>query len=243
LAARIRSLGGRPVCVATFDVEALDHDASFSPDEYRFCLFTSVHAVIFAPALVAGLRDGPCKPTIVAVGRATSGELALQGLTAAIDPGVQAGSEALLALPLLATGQVQGAGVLVVTGRGGRRLIARELTARGARLTLREVYRRVLPKRPIADQLRAVQGPVDVVVAGSGEALRNLFGRCEPDQRRALQAADVVTPSARVAALCGELGVTGTVGIAPEISNDGFARAVRELAHARQVVAANGPLQ
>ena len=101
--------------------------------------------------------------------------------------------------------------ILLVTGAGGRNLLAPTLKARGAEVVRLDVYER-LPLHPNIDPR-----VVDAIIVSSGDGFRQAvqvwssFGGASTTP--------VLAPSPRVAALGGELGVANVVqcqGASPE---------------------------
>ncbi|WP_108446086.1 uroporphyrinogen-III synthase [Halomonas denitrificans] len=109
-------------------------------------------------------------------------------------------SEALLCLASLRALDEQR--VLLVTGEGGRTLLADTLSARGARVTRLAVYRRRLldPAPPL--QARLATGDYRALVVSSGEILEHLAGWCTD----AALNQPLIVSSARLATLAGRLG-------------------------------------
>jgi len=150
-------------------------------------LFLSVNAVRFAAADVADDIQA-----LFTVGSRTRSALRARGFDAAV-PDIEA-SEGLLET----LGDVAGKRILIVTGVGGRTLLADALHGRGARVTRLDVYVRY----PLTPQLDA--GTVGLIVASSGDGLRQaerVWSAAGGDR-----GIPVLTPSARVAALGAELG-------------------------------------
>ena len=109
-------------------------------------------------------------------------------------------SEALLTLSTLQDLQAQR--ILLVTGQGGRTLLADTLAERGARLTHLAVYRRLLLEPSAAFQRRLREGNFHALVVSSGEILQHLARWCSPtalDQ-------PLIVSSHRLATLAGKLG-------------------------------------
>ncbi len=136
-------------------------------DHQDVVIFISKSAVRFAlPELGVYWPQWPVAPRWLAVGAGTAAALSGHGIVA--DYPAVAGSEGLLELPGLQA--VNGSKVLIVRGRGGRELIASELTRRGADVTYLEVYQR--SPTPAGDWLDLAPG--SVVVVTSLEALASL---------------------------------------------------------------------
>ncbi|MGD2173436.1 MAG: uroporphyrinogen-III synthase, partial [Gammaproteobacteria bacterium] len=142
---------------------------------YDILLFVSRNAVDY------GLREVdpgslPDRMQFGVIGAAT--REALLGLIG--DPGPRLiesepyNSEALLSAPALSI--VAGKRILILRGQAGRNLLGDELTARGARVDYREVYRRELPARDPAafDRLTEAAFPT-LVILTSNEGMHNLF--------------------------------------------------------------------
>ena len=162
---------------------------SFEPvrGSFDIGLFLSVHAVRFAAAEVAGEVQA-----LFAVGSRTRSALLERGFDARV-PDIETGEGLLETLA-----DVAGKRILIVTGTGGRNLLADGLQDRGASVTRLDVYLRY-PLTPVVDS-----GTVHLIVASSGDGLRQA--------ERVWSAAGgdpgipLLTPSARVAALGAELG-------------------------------------
>lgn len=150
-------------------------------------LFLSMHGARIAAAELAGEAR-----VLFSVGRRTRTALRALGFDAAV-PDVETAEGLLEAL-----GDVAGKRVLIVTGVGGRNLLADALQGRGANVTRLDAYVRY-PLTPDVDA-----ETVAVIVTSSGDGLRQA--------ERVWSAAGgdpgvpVLAPSARVAAIGAELG-------------------------------------
>jgi uroporphyrinogen-III synthase len=175
-------------------------------------IFTSANAVRHAQPLATG----PWPARLVAVGQATAAAIAIAGHAGAATPLESASSEALLALPELA--DVRDTRILLVTGEGGREVLERGLSARGAVVERAEVYRRVpLPYPP--DAVAAALRRSDVIVITSGESLEHL-ARLTPEGTRAtLLKKTLVVPAARVVEKARELGFVQPPRLAEPMSD------------------------
>lgn len=158
-------------------------------DRFHLAIFLSAHGVRLAAPRVKG-----CFDRAFAVGLRTAAALAEAGVNArAADT---ESSEGLLdSLPDLA-----GKRVLLVSGVGGRNLIAPALAERGAEVRRLEVYER-LPTTPAIDS----KG-IDALVVSSGDgfrqAVRVWFAA------KGSREVPILVPSQRVADLGPELGVS-----------------------------------
>lgn len=179
LAAAIREAGGEAIECPLLDIRPLPVDAARLAGllrSSRVAIFISTNAVTAALSAVreAGLAWPPALRCF-AVGAATRDALLRAGLDAATGEGEAMNSEALLAHPALA--DVNGAGIVIFKGEGGREVLAGELRRRGARLEECVLYRRSLPDGA-EGLLSSLLGThrVNVFLASSGETLGNLLG-------------------------------------------------------------------
>jgi uroporphyrinogen-III synthase len=175
-------------------------------------LFTSPAAVRYAAAL-APLACG-ARQRMFALGRGTARALARHGVAATHPAGDAMRSEGLLALPDFAPRSFprEQAAVGLVTAPGGRGLLARALRARGAKLHVAEVYRRLPPRfdRRHRDALLASRAPRALLLT-SAEALDNALAGLPPEALVPLRDALVVASSARLAQRARECGFERTL--------------------------------
>lgn len=183
LAQRVRALGGEPLTLPGSSLRAAD-DTTAARAALKAALacdvviFTSPAAVRFALQLGA-LR---IRAIALAPGAGTLRALHRAGCTEAQAP-AREDSEGLLALPVLQ--DVRGRRVGIVGAAGGRGLLDRAITARGAGVLHAHVYQRRparLDRRHAAALVRAPRKPLYVLLS-SAEALANLLA-CLPDAAR-----------------------------------------------------------
>jgi uroporphyrinogen-III synthase len=170
LAALIADAGGVPVLYPAIEIrDAEDAGAARAAlarlQDFGMAVFVSPSAVRKAVELLGG--PWPARVRAAAVGAATRRELEARGLRDVIAPDAGADSEALLALPQMR--KLEGLGVLILRGTGGRELIGETLAARGARVSVVACYRRARPA-----PAPAPAGTLDAVCANSAETLENL---------------------------------------------------------------------
>jgi len=155
LAALIGSAGGRALLFPAIEIEEAGDPAPALSlidrlEDFDLAVFISPNAVRKALELARarrGDRPWPEQLRVSAPGRGTREELERHGFSRVIAPSSLADSEALLALPELAA--VAGRRILIFRGEGGRELLGKALSARGARVEHAVCYRRV---RPDADR-------------------------------------------------------------------------------------------
>jgi len=184
-------------------------------------VFTSPTAVRFAARLAPLCTSA----AVLAVGQGTARALRRHGVGAPLVPRRQ-DSEGLLGHPAL--GSVRDRRVALIGAPGGRGVLGRELTARGAHLREVHVYRRV-PARLDRRHVAALLGlrPSARVLLSSAEALHNLHGQLPPPARARWLAATAVVSSDRLAAAAHAAGFARVVVAASALSTDLLEAALR----------------
>jgi uroporphyrinogen-III synthase len=150
---------------------------------------------------------GPWPPDLRAagVGGGTRGELERQGISNALSPAGGADSEALLALPELAS--VAGKKIVIFRGEGGRELLGDTLAARGALVEQVACYRRSPPRQdsaPLADAL--ARGRLHAVTSSSSVGLANLFSVLDGEGARRVRETPLFVSHSRIAEEARRLG-------------------------------------
>ena len=207
LVAGLEAAGAEVLCLPLLRIEPVPADpAGLTAAAAAQWIFVSRHAVLHGMAAVTAAGHGVTGRTVYAVGAATAAALRADWRIAAHYP-PQPDTEGLLALPDLQAGALSGQEIVIFRGVGGRDVLARELRARGARVTCCEVYRQVAEHRwrdRICAEL-ARPGPL-VAVAHSGSLVRAL--RAVLDQMPvATPVPPCLVPGARVAAAARRLGL------------------------------------
>ncbi len=219
LVRRVRAAGGMPVLLPGMalrgapDVTAA-RAALLAAFGDELLVFTSPAAVRFA-AQLAPLHTSA---GVLAVGQGTARALRRHGVGAPLVPRQQ-DSEGLLGHPALAA--VRGQRVALIGAPGGRGVLHRELTARGAALREVHVYRRVparLDRRHVDALLRLPASAC--VLLSSAEALHNLCQQLPPSALARWLAATAVVSSERLAAAARNAGFARIVPAASALSAD-----------------------
>ncbi|HEY3520433.1 MAG TPA: uroporphyrinogen-III synthase, partial [Rhodanobacteraceae bacterium] len=205
LTRRVRALGGTAFSLPGSSLRAIEN-----PGQARaalrealrcdFAIFTSPTAVRFA-AKLSSLRT---RARVIAPGAGTAAALKRAGLNEISIP-ERADSEGLLALPELQ--RVRGKRIGIVGAPGGRDLLQRGSLARGARVVLAHVYRRVparLDRRHLDPLLRG-RSPLYVPLS-SAEAIRHLLEILPDAAREQLVAGTAIASSARLQRAAREAG-------------------------------------
>lgn len=212
----LRESGAAPVAFPTIVIERVELDdagrARCAPDAHDWVIFTSTNSVEHAFAQL----PRPTRARIAAVGRATARALQEIGLEIHALPATVSDSESLLENRELA--EVRGRRVLILKGVGGRDKLRASLAARGAEVTLGEVYRRrvAAPEPDEVERLRqACTAAATVIAVTSVEVLDALLELAPPASHPRLRTATLLVPGDRVAAAARARGWEGRVIVAP----------------------------
>jgi uroporphyrinogen-III synthase len=188
-------------------------------------IFTSANAVRFGAALLEG------RPSIrlAAIGSATARALTVAGRHVTVAPVDGSDSEGLLLHAALAHPQDQT--VLIVKGLHGRDLLQTQLTLRGAKVVVAEVYQR---ERVVygavelaALAARFAAGQIHVVTVTSADIAGYLLELATPVLRRALDRVQWLVPSERVAHEVRGRGVTAPLLLADSAEDQDLLAALR----------------
>jgi uroporphyrinogen-III synthase len=172
---------------------------------FQWVVFISANAVNFALLANDGKIDQFRNVRIAAIGQATAKALAAAGLTADLLPAHGADSLALLAMPAMQ--QVAGQRILIVRGAGGLDTLRRELEKRGGDVAYLEVYQRAIPTSdpaPVLDLLK--RNRLDLIVATSGEAVKNLLIMLGEKEGKPARAIPLVVVSDRIRKIAEDSG-------------------------------------
>lgn len=196
-------------------------------DEFAIAIFVSVNAANKALTLIRARRGG-LPPGLVAacVGHGSAQALRHFGIDDPIVPRGRFDSERLLALALLR--DVRGKKIVIFRGDGGRELLGRQLTERGAQIQYAECYRRVRPCADVAPLLREwARGAIHITCVTSVAALRNLHDMVGKPGQKWLVETPIVVVSERIARTCRELGFKSAPILSTEASDEGIVCAIK----------------
>jgi uroporphyrinogen-III synthase len=209
---RLRAAGATCIASPALQIETLELPPStlarLRQRRWDWAIFTSANAVATAFARIAP----PLACRHAAVGRATARALEQAGVEVEARP-ESATSEGMLELPDFA--DLDGRGVLIVKGTGGRELLRQRLQDRGAEVLELETYRRVPvppPATAAADLHAALEaGRSLAVTVTSAEILQSLLDHVPAADDSLLRRQTLVVPGSRVAAAATRLGWQGPV--------------------------------
>jgi uroporphyrinogen-III synthase len=174
-------------------------------ERYDLIVFVSANAVRFGLPLLGENRG----LELAALGPATARTLRDSGYSVAVEAATTIDSEGLLAHPRLQ--EPRGRRILLVKGRGGRDLLAAELTRRGAVVHAADVYAR-RPATPSADELAQLEAlfashRIQVITATSLEIGSNLLELATPALREAVNGSLWLVASERIGSGLRQLGL------------------------------------
>ncbi len=182
--------------------------------QQNWLIFISSNAVQHGMTAIQKIWKTSCLENLkfAAIGPVTAQALAEYGIAEVLIPESRFDSEALLAMPAMQNMQQQN--VMIVRGIGGRELLAKTLTQRGANVQFAECYQRVNPQNN-ADCLYdsdTQTSQCDAIVVTSSEAMRHLLDLAEINTINAaehwLQKVKLCVNLPRVAELANSLGLT-----------------------------------
>lgn len=210
LARQVRALGGDPVLLPGSSLHGLSdataRDALQRALSADVAIFTSPAAARFARRL----QPLQGRARVLAPGTGTRTALHRAGCSRVEAP-AREDSEGILGLPALQA--VRGRHIALVGAVGGRGLLDRELTARGAKVQHALVYTRVparLDRRHATALQRAARRPLYVLLS-SAEALVNILAGLPTAASRHLLAGTAVVSSARLATAAHAAGFAAVV--------------------------------
>ncbi|MCG8325775.1 MAG: uroporphyrinogen-III synthase [Thiotrichales bacterium] len=229
----IRDRAGQPVEYPLFEIRPLSDAAllqSVTENAARYdkFIFISRNAVQFGLPLISAALEP--RQELFAVGRSTAAAIIKAGLKTVHYP-EHAGSEGLLAMPGLQEARVRGQRILIVRGRGGRELLARSLTERGARTDYAEVYERKPAWYDPQQELALWQDlSADIVLITSLDAIDVLVQRIPDAYKQKVLNANIVTMSERIAKHLPDSGFSQSARIARHADDEGIIKQCEEIA-------------
>jgi len=222
----IKKHGGKITLFPVLEIAATDNienlqTAIDTVNSYDIAIFISPTAV---KRTALHIKLSAIKPTVVAIGEATSSALLEEGVDTAIRPEGQ-NSESLLEQPSLQPAAINNKRIIIFKGEGGRDLLFDTLTARGASVFNASMYKRKKPEHYVPLSTSALQN-IDVILVSSGEGLHNLFDMT-PD-KSTLMASTIIVPGNRCAGIAKALGFRSVI-VTTNATNSSFLGTLYEL--------------
>ncbi|MFQ5546533.1 MAG: uroporphyrinogen-III synthase [Acidiferrobacterales bacterium] len=231
LANLIEAQGGQAVRVPTIEILPPNDPAALATcvnrlHEFNMAIFISANAVHKGMELITACHGSfPDNVAVACVGLSSARELQRFAIPAIV-PTTRFDTEGLLALPELQ--QVKNKAIVIFRGEGGRELLGRTLTERGAYIEYAECYRRVKPSRASTAPLQSWESAkIDIVTTTSIDGLRNLVELVGKIQRKALTKTPIVVISQRMADVSHELGFEADILVATQASDEAIVEAIK----------------
>ena len=203
----IEHAGGKPWRFPTLEINPEQPDQAGLKKALNadWLIFTSSNAVDFAIRALNGKMPGFVHTQVAAVGSATAKSLQDSGWPVHCVPASEFSSEGLLAEQALQS--VSGLDCVIVRGVGGRDKLEQGLSARGAKVTYLEVYRRQRPQADSQQLISAIMAQqLDAISITSTEALDNLLAMLDTGSIKLIKNMDLVVASQRIADKARQLG-------------------------------------
>jgi uroporphyrinogen-III synthase len=179
LCGQIRAAGGHAIHFPTIEIHPPKNLAVFAKGivslyQYDWVVFISPQAVYWsAPAIHEQWPQFPPGVEVAALGGGTADALRQAGLPVDIYPKDDWRTEGLL--DDASFQELAGKKIALICGEGGRDLLEKTLTARGAQVTRVIVYERCIPKVNVNEYIKLLQTrQIDIILCTSGEILHNL---------------------------------------------------------------------
>lgn len=214
----ITHLGGRAVLFPLLAITPLQDYRAFEQqlaelETTDWAIFISSNAVNNAmPRVLKRYGNIPDNLKFAAIGHQTAKELMHYGARNVLTPHTRFDSETLLALQEMH--DVANMKIAIFRGVGGRELMAKTLTARGASVYFAECYQRVNPQTDtnLLDELWK-KGQLQAIIITSSEAMRYLLYMASSSEW--LRHVTLCVNHARIAELPLQLGLKVLVADAP----------------------------
>ncbi len=184
-------------------------------------IFTSANAVEWLFQLASPSFHWPQGVQVAAIGKSTANALRAHTISVDIIPEQGFNSESLLAAAAMSS--VSGERIVILKGKGGRKLLAETLLQRGATVEDIDLYQRKMPNNGLRNiQQAGKSGSIDLFIVTSNEGLQNLFEMATTDERLWLLKTPLTVISERTAQLARTLGFRHKPLVARKASDEGL---------------------
>lgn len=209
LCQRITAINGIAIYLPTIEIIPPADMTAFNERigrlvQYDWLIFVSKQAVYQSiEAIKKAEKPFPAHVRVAAIGCGTAEVLKKQGLPVDIYPESDWRSEGLLELPDFQ--QLKQKKIALISGEGGRPLLAEQLTSRGALVTRIMAYRRCLPTIDLQKYIDILP-KIDIIVCTSNEIMQNLKIVLQTRGWDLLRTTPVMVVSDRMAHFANDLG-------------------------------------
>lgn len=173
----------------------------------NYAIFTSSNAVKYCSEYLRQCNIAwPIEIKVIAIGQATASALHQSNIDVAFIPN-EACSESLINLDPLY--QIENKVILLLTGAGGRQLIAPILRDRNAIVFEKPVYKRTLPTTCSQPYIQSIwqEKAVDIILFTSQQAMQNIFMLFGKPAQNWLRNTPCIVISQRLAHIAACLGI------------------------------------
>jgi uroporphyrinogen-III synthase len=206
----IKEEGDQPLHLSTIDYAAPKHSALFTQaiadiGKQDWLVFISPRAVQTSiPALRAAWPNLPPNVKFAAVGEGTAQALEAAGYIATY-PHAEWGSTGLIELPEFQ--DIAGKKIAIIRGEGGREILDKTFTARGAIVSHVIAYERIVPVIDVAPYLEMLeQNAINVIIGTSFDGVNHLKLMLGEDAWPLLKKVTLIVVSERIKRLAHDLG-------------------------------------
>jgi len=211
---------------APTDIQAAQDKLS-QLENFSTAIFTSANAVDGLFQLAPPTFKWPTQLQVAAIGKRTASRLKAHAIAVDIIPDQGFNSESLLQSSSM--NNISGKKIIICKGEGGRTLLAKTLTQRGAYIETVDLYQRKRPNKGLRNiQQAGKSGSIDLFVVTSNEGLQNLFEMATTNEREWLLKTPLVVISERAAQLAKTLGFSHKPVVACEASDEGLLNSLEQ---------------
>ena len=223
----IQAQGGQAIRLPVINIEPLALSKKVvetiaKSDAIDFAVFISPNAVEHGIEQLLKYSKIPDTLKLVTIGQASAKKIQeLLGRMPDISPTKQYNSEALLALDSLQKNQLNNKRIIIFRGHGGRELLAKTLTQRGAHVSYAEVYQRVQPRAEhvFLNSLWSAAKQPDIITLSSNEGLHNLLKMSSDPILKRIYQTPLIVVTEKMRQQAQKLGFKKAIIIAEKASN------------------------
>ncbi len=231
LCAQLTALGARVTAFPTLEIVAIEDDTVLKQQIQQlhsvdYAIFISANAVKFSvDYLHQYWPELPGQLYCLAIGPATADCMQQHGIPVSQQPQSPYSSEGLLNLSLLHN--IAHKHCMIFCGLGGRKVLQETLLQRGAIVTEAVSYQRICPSTDVRVLQQIWQkDKIDIVLATSGESLKNLQKLLGEANKHLLVQSTLLVVSQRMLKLARELGYGQPIIVAENATDEAIISAL-----------------